>query len=150
MIPNVIVKLVQNDKELADAFFVRHEVFVKEQGIPAPLEKDQYDAESQHIVAYLADEPIAAGRIRIVNTTVAKVDRICVLPTFRRQQIGVRMMQALEEYAFEYTHHHTVEIVKLHAQSHAVPFYETLNYKVMSPEFIDGGLPYRLMEKKLK
>ncbi|GEK34299.1 GNAT family N-acetyltransferase [Kurthia sibirica] len=142
---NIRVKLVQNEQELEDAFSVRQEVFVKEQGIPAPLEQDVFDAVSQHIVAYCDDQPIAAGRVRIVDDHVAKVDRVCVLPAYRRKQVGVRMMEKLEHYVKDYH----IDVIKIHAQTHAVPFYETQDYKVTSPEFIDGGAPFRAMEKKM-
>ncbi|PWI21255.1 GNAT family N-acetyltransferase [Kurthia zopfii] len=145
---DLLVRLVQTPKELEDAFFVRREVFVKEQGIPLPLEQDEYDEISQHIVAYHEGEPIAAGRVRLLDAHVAKVDRICVLPQFRRQQVGVRMMQKLEQYATRTDNDYDVHVIKIYAQIHAVPFYETQDYRITSPEFIDGGLPYRAMEKR--
>lgn len=149
MVTNITVTLVHTPEELEDAFFVRREVFVKEQGIPLPLEQDEYDDESQHIVAYHDGHPIAAGRVRLIDSTVAKVDRICVLPAFRRQQVGVRMMQKLEDYVVQLPKSIQIQTIKIYAQTHAVPFYEKMNYHVTSPEFIDGGIPYRAMEKSL-
>lgn len=144
---DLTVKLVVTEQQLEDALFVRREVFVKEQGIPSPLEQDQYDANSQHIVVYHQSKPIAAGRVRKITEKVAKVDRVCVLPDFRRQQVGVKMMEVLEEFAILNHQSHTIDTIKIHAQSHAVPFYEVQNYKITSPEFIDGGMAYRAMEK---
>lgn len=149
MVTNITVTLVHTDKELEDAFFVRQEVFVKEQGIPLPLERDEYDDESQHIVAYHEGQPIAAGRVRLIDSSIAKVDRICVLPIFRRQQVGVRMMQKLEDYVTQLPESVHIQTIKIFAQTHAVPFYEKMGYHVTSPEFIDGGIPYRAMEKRL-
>lgn len=145
---DLIVHFVQNEQQLKDALFVRQEVFVKEQGVPLLLEQDQYDANSNHIVAYHDDKPIAAGRIRIIDSTIAKVDRVCVLPAFRRKQVGVRMMQVLEEFAVLRQENSTIKTIKIHAQAHAVPFYEAQNYRITSPEFIDGGAAYRAMEKQ--
>ncbi|MFE6166299.1 GNAT family N-acetyltransferase [Viridibacillus arvi] len=140
----VFAKIVETEKELRDAFFVREEVFVKEQGVPLPLEKDEYDKDATHFVAYNGEEPIAAGRVRIVDGNIAKVDRVCVLPDFRRKQIGVLMMTHLEKYAKG----HQLAKVKLNAQTHAIPFYEKQNYIITSPEFLDSGIPYRAMEKE--
>ena len=39
----VTAKIVQTEQEKKDAFFVRTEVFVKEQGLPLPLEIDEVD-----------------------------------------------------------------------------------------------------------
>ncbi|MBK3494920.1 GNAT family N-acetyltransferase [Viridibacillus sp. YIM B01967] len=136
-------KIVESEKELQDAFYVRQEVFVKEQGIPLPLEKDEYDKEATHFVAYKGGNPIAAGRVRIVDEKIAKVDRVCVLPVYRRKQIGVLMMAHLEKYAKGLE----LEKVKLSAPTHAIPFYERQSYVITSPEFLDSGIPHRAMEK---
>lgn len=143
------VHFVQTAQQLEDAYFVRNEVFVKEQGIPLPIEQDSYNEDSRHIVAYHMENPIAAGRIRIINSTVAKVDQISVLPEFRLQQVGVRMMQVLEKYAINHPESTAIDTIVVYAQAHAVPFYERQNYQITSPEFIDGGAAYRAMEKKL-
>ncbi|MGM9968486.1 MULTISPECIES: GNAT family N-acetyltransferase [unclassified Rummeliibacillus] len=140
----VFAKIVETEKELQDAFFVREEVFVKEQGIPRPLEKDEYDDIATHFVAYFDHRPIAAGRVRFKDLT-AIVDRVCVIPPFRRKQIGVLMMQSLEQYI----QGSNIKKVKLNAQTHAIPFYEKQNYCITSPEFLDAGVPYRAMEKVL-
>lgn len=138
-------KIVETDKELQDAFFVREEVFVKEQGIPLPLEKDEYDDIATHFVAYYDDRPIAAGRVRFLEDLTATVDRVCVLPAFRRKQIGVLMMQSLEHYI----QGSQIKKVKLNAQTHAISFYEKQHYYSTSPEFLDAGIPHRAMEKIL-
>ncbi|MBO2534356.1 GNAT family N-acetyltransferase [Rummeliibacillus suwonensis] len=139
----VFAKIVETEKELQDAFFVREEVFVKELGIPLPLEKDEYDEIATHFVAYFEKQPIAAGRVRFLEDHTATVDRVCVLPPFRRKQIGVLMMQNLEQYI----QGSRIKKVKLNAQTHAIPFYEKQNYYITSPEFLDAGIPYRAMEK---
>lgn len=141
----VFAKIVETDKELQDAFFVREEVFVKEQGIPLPLEKDEYDDIATHFVAYFDNRPIAAGRVRVLEDLTATVDRVCVLPAFRRKQIGVLMMQSLEHYI----QGSQIKKVKLNAQTHAIPFYEKQHYYITSPEFLDAGIPHRAMEKIL-
>lgn len=138
----VFTKIVETKKELQDAFFVREEVFVKEQGIPRPLEKDEYDEIATHFVAYVDDSPIAAGRVRFKDQ-IAIVDRVCVLPPFRRKLVGVSMMQSLERYI----QGSNIQKVKLNAQTHAIPFYEKQNYSITSPEFLDSGIPHRAMEK---
>jgi predicted GNAT family N-acyltransferase len=139
----VFAKIVETEKELQDAFFVRKEVFVKEQGIPLPLEIDEYDEIATHFVAYFENRPIAAGRVRFIEDLTATVDRVCVLPPFRRKQIGVLMMKSLEQYIKG----SNIKKVKIKAQTHAIPFYEKQNYYITSPEFLDAGIPHRAMEK---
>ncbi len=141
----VFAKIAENEKELQDAFFIREEVFVKEQGIPLPLEKDEYDKIATHFVAYFDNRPIAAGRVRFSENQIASVDRVCVMPNFRRKQIGVLMMQSLEQYI----QGSNIKKVKINAQTHAIPFYEKQQYYITSPEFLDAGIPHRAMEKVL-
>lgn len=65
---------------------------------------------------------------------------------YRGTGLGVLIMKEVEKYAKQ------VELkrLKLTAQSFAVPFYEKLHYESTSPEFMDSGIPHRVMEKSLK
>ena len=47
------VKIVENEKELEDAFSVRRTVFVEEQNVPVEEEIDELEDEATHFVAYL-------------------------------------------------------------------------------------------------
>ena len=39
--------------------------------------------------------------------------------------------------------------LKLNAQTHAIPFYSGLGYKIISEEFMDAGIPHKTMVKEL-
>ncbi|MYS54571.1 GNAT family N-acetyltransferase, partial [Streptomyces sp. SID6013] len=39
--------------------------------------------------------------------------------------------------------------VDLHAQTHALGFYERLGYQAYGPEFPDAGIPHRAMRRSL-
>lgn len=148
-VQSVVVKIAQSDAEKQDAFFVRTEVFVKEQGLPLPLEIDELDDVAIHIVCYYEQKPIAASRLIIDERfRTAKIERLSVLPAFRRQQIGVKMMKTIESFLLD--HHREVHLIKIHAQTHAVPFYEKLGFKVTSPEFMDNYIPHRAIEKQIR
>jgi len=133
------------EKERNDAFCVRQKVFVEEQGVPAHLELDDYDQTAIHFVAYDEETPIGAGRIRVPESGIAKVERVCILPEYRKKKLGNLMMDKMELYAKDAG----LTSVILNAQSYAVPFYEKLNYEITSPEFMDAGIPHRAMKKEL-
>lgn len=116
---------------------------MKEQGVPVHIELDEYDDSATHFAGYNMEQPIAAGRIREVEAGIGKVERVCVLPEFRGQHVGVLMMTEMEDYARSAG----LFTLKLNAQSYAIPFYEKLGYTVTSPEFMDAGIPHRAMEK---
>ncbi len=141
----VTVRIATSDQELEDAFTVRKNVFVKEQGVPLSLELDDFDKTAAHFVVYLEETPIGAGRVRVLNDGIAKVERVCVLEEHRGKHLGNLVMHALEDHA-KLTGMNTVV---LYAQSYAVPFYEKLGYVITSPEFMDADIPHRAMEKKI-
>lgn len=139
------VNTVKTEMEKEQAFEVRRKVFVDEQGVPMHLELDEFDETAVHFVGYNLEQPIAAGRVREIESGSGKVERVCVLPEYRGQHVGVLMMEAMEEYAKA----NGLFTLKLNAQSYAIPFYEKLNYTITSPEFMDAGIPHRAMEKNL-
>jgi predicted GNAT family N-acyltransferase len=140
----VNVKVVENEKELEDAFSVRRTVFIDEQNVPAEEEIDELENEATHFVAYLEDTPIAAGRFRVVDG-YGKVERICVLKEARKTGSGKAMMNEIEAYARNNGQHK----LKLNAQTHAIPFYAGLGYEVVSEEFLDAGIPHKTMIKNI-
>lgn len=140
------VVLVTNEKQLEAAFYIRKVVFVDEQHVPMEKEIDQYDEEAKHFLLYNHDShPIGAGRLRIMEN-YAKVERICVLKKFRGSGAGREIMTFIENYA---ARHHT-KVLKLNAQTQAIPFYESLGYHVTSTEFLDAGIPHHSMKKTLE
>jgi len=139
------VKIVETEKEHADAFAVRKKVFVEEQGVPLHLECDAFDATATHFIMYEDNEPAGAARLRNIEDHTAKIERVCILQSQRGKKLGALIMKEMENYAVSIG----LQKLKLHAQSYAVPFYEKLGYTVTSPEFMDAGIPHRAMEKNI-
>ncbi|HET7657105.1 MAG TPA: GNAT family N-acetyltransferase [Bacillales bacterium] len=137
-------KIVSNDQEYKDAVAVRRKVFVYEQKVPESLEIDEHESNAIHFVVYDGIEPIGAGRCR-ESDNYYKVERICVLPSRRKQGIGMKIMKKIEEYAKE----HGATGLKLNSQTHAVEFYQRLGYLAISEEFMEAGIPHIAMKKPL-
>ncbi|KYD04656.1 GNAT family N-acetyltransferase [Bacillus atrophaeus] len=136
--------IAKNEEQIKDAFFVRQEVFIKEQNVPAEEEIDHLESEAEHIVVYDEGQPVGAGRWRL-KEGLGKLERICVLKSHRSSGVGVIIMQALEKAAEV----RGVSGFILNAQTQAVPFYEKQGYKVSSKEeFLDAGIPHVEMIKK--
>jgi len=135
---------ITNETELHAAFNIRIAVFVEEQGVALEVELDEHDAYADHVLVYFDNQPVATGRVRIVNDT-AKLERICVMPSHRKYGIGKAVVQALEEIAKE----KGLRKAKLHGQTQAMPFYEKLGYISASDEFMEEGIPHKLMIKDL-
>ncbi|QEK99056.1 GNAT family N-acetyltransferase [Bacillus velezensis] len=138
--------IAKTEKQLNDAFFVRKEVFVKEQHVPEEEEIDQFEDTSEHIVIYDGGQPVGAGRWRMKDGH-GKLERICVMKSHRSLGVGAIIMQALEKAAAA----KGADSYILHAQTQAVPFYEKQGYRVTSgEEFLDAGIPHLEMIKEHK
>jgi predicted GNAT family N-acyltransferase len=136
------VKIASTEQELKDAFSVRREVFINEQGVSEEEEIDQFEDEATHIILYDGEKPVGAGRFRLVDG-YGKVERICVLPSHRNKGAGKLIMEAIEQIARE----RSIDKLKLHAQTNAEPFYKKLGYATVSDIFMEAGIPHVTMIK---
>ena len=141
---DIKVKPVTTQSELDEAFHIRTEVFVKEQGVALEVEMDEYDESCDHILVYCNGQSVGTGRLRDVEG-VAKLERICILPTHRQYGLGRTIVQALEKIAKD----KGFVKAKLHGQTHAERFYEKVGYTKASEVFMEEGIPHVLMLKDL-
>jgi predicted GNAT family N-acyltransferase len=142
------VVVVSTPAEREDAFGVRREVFVDEQGVDEELEWDEYDepgADATHFVAYDDGAVVGAARLRPDEADVGKVERVVVAADRREEGWGRRIMAAVESTARE----QGFSTLKLHAQTRVEEFYESLGYESVGPEFEEAGIPHVAMRKPL-
>ena len=126
----------------ADIMSVRMTVFVEEQGVPAEIERDEYDATCLHIVIYDVESPVGTGRLDLVQ---GKVGRVAVLASHRRRGIGRQIMAEIEDLARK----RGLSRLWFHAQREAIAFYEALGYESQGDEFMEAGIPHIKMHKVL-
>jgi predicted GNAT family N-acyltransferase len=149
------VRVAEADADRASCFAVRKDVFVGEQGVPEDLEYDEYDAGAVHVLAVREDGlPLGTGRLLTGTAAAAKnggaedvgaLGRLAVAKAARGLGVGAALVRAIEDAARE----RGLAAVDLHAQTHALGFYERLGYVVYGPEFPDAGIPHRAMRKDL-
>ncbi|WP_010283300.1 GNAT family N-acetyltransferase [Bacillus timonensis] len=137
-------RIVTNNKEKDDAYTIRKVVFVDEQNVPVEEEIDQFEDEATHIVLYDDNQPVGAGRFRLLDG-YGKVERICVLASYRKKGAGNLIMQKIEDIAKE----RGISKLKLNAQTHAENFYKKLGYETVSGLFMDAGIPHVTMVKEI-
>lgn len=139
------VSVARTDAERADAFAVRHAVFVEGQGVPEQRERDGNDDDAIHFVASEDGETVGTARLREYDAGTGKVERVAVVQSRRGEGWGRRIMDAVEREASE---RGFTELV-LHAQTDVEGFYHRLGYRTVSDEFEDAGIPHVEMEKEL-
>ncbi|SES26110.1 Predicted N-acyltransferase, GNAT family [Gracilibacillus ureilyticus] len=138
------IKIVENEQQLQDAYTVRCEVFVEEQGVPEELEIDDLENEAIHFAGYDDEKPVAASRMRLVDG-YGKMERICILKDYRGKSYGKELLLFMEQVAKE----KGIDKSKLNAQTQAEAFYQKLGYTTISGEFMDAGIPHITMTKNL-
>jgi predicted GNAT family N-acyltransferase len=149
------VRVAEDPADREACFVVRKEVFVGEQGVPEDLEYDAYDAVAVHVLAVREDGlPLGTGRLLHGEAAAAKTDgatsvgslgRLAVTKAARGLGVGVALVRAIEEAARA----RGLTAVDLHAQTHALGFYERLGYEAYGPEYPEAGIPHRAMRRAL-
>ncbi|MFF9348619.1 GNAT family N-acetyltransferase [Streptomyces sp. NPDC014734] len=148
-------RVAVGEQDLAACFQVRKDVFVGEQSVPEEIEYDALDAVAVHVLAVAADgTALGTGRLlhgpEAVGRTggdlaVGSLGRLAVTARARGLGVGAALVRAIEDAARE----RGLTAVDLHAQTHALGFYERLGYAVYGPEFPDAGIPHRAMRRPL-
>jgi len=131
--------------EKSECFEIRHQVFIKEQGISPALEFDEFDSKSIHYLATLDNVPAACARVYAETSSKIKIGRFAVIITYRKQGIGAALLGKILEDARNSGYREAY----LGAQLSAVEFYRRLGFKEFSHEFEDAGIPHRSMKRKL-
>lgn len=131
---------------------IRHQVFVKEQGVSEEEELDGADSSAVHWIAYgpgrrspdkQEREDSVIGCARLVGN---KVGRMAVVHTRRNQGVGSALMRRIIRYAAR----NGLETLQLNAQSHAVDFYRGMYFEPEGEEFMEAGIPHRHMTLSLQ
>ncbi|GGW67681.1 acetyltransferase [Streptomyces lucensis JCM 4490] len=126
-----------------------------EQGVPQDIEYDAHDADAVHVLAVREDGvPLGTGRLLTGEAAAARtggdpavgsLGRLAVARRARGLGVGAALVRAIEDAARS----RGLTAVDLHAQTHALGFYERLGYEVYGPEFPDAGIPHRSMRRTL-
>ncbi|MCU1621770.1 MAG: family acetyltransferase [Frankiales bacterium] len=127
--------------DLPAVFALRHEVFVIGQDVPEDLERDDLDVLSDHAVAIVGGEVVGTGRLLPDGT----IGRMAVASSVRGQGIGAAVLGVLEEQARQ----RGFPAVELHAQVHALGFYDRYGYVPCSEVYLEAGIEHQSMRKEL-
>lgn len=139
-----IIEIEFGSDLMRDAFALRHEVFVDEQGVPRELEADELDPFATHLVAIRDDRVV--GTLRMLDHgEAAKIGRVAVRAAVRGAGIGARLMDRAAAIALD---RGFAEII-LHAQVAVTGFYRRLGYVEGGDLFDEAGIPHIAMRKKI-
>ncbi|MYY06184.1 MULTISPECIES: GNAT family N-acetyltransferase [unclassified Streptomyces] len=153
--PWYVTRTVTDEQDRAACFQLRKDVFVGEQNVPEEIEYDAHDADAVHVIAVAADGT-ALGTGRLLHgqaaaghtggdPAVGSLGRLAVSKDARGLGVGAALVRAIEDAARD----NGLAAVDLHAQTHALRFYERLGYVAYGPEFTDAGIPHRAMRRTI-
>ena len=140
-----IIEIEFGSDLMRDAFELRYEVFVDEQGVPRELEADEFDSCATHLVAIHDDRVVGTLRM-LEHDGAAKIGRVAVRAAARRAGIGARLMDRAAAIAVD---RGFAEII-LHAQVAVAGFYRRLGYVEEGDRFDEAGIPHIGMRKKIR
>lgn len=134
----IIVKRINNKKDLKKAQEIRHEVFVQGQHVPVEDEIDPYENESNHYLAFLNNTPVGAARWRITQKGI-KLERFSVLKEFRGRGAGSALVEQVLNDVKNSEAGKEKEIY-LHAQIEVVPLYRKYGFRKVGDMFEESGI----------
>ena len=129
----------------AQAYALRHEVFVEEQHVPVELERDARDDGAFHAVALDGCRCVGTGRLVVQAGGVGRVGRMAVEQDARRRGVGDLVLVALEARARALGLHE----IELHAQCYVERFYAKHGYARVGEVFVEAGIDHVVMRKRV-
>jgi predicted GNAT family N-acyltransferase len=142
----ISLELVDYTDKISEIKPIRIQVFQVEQGVEPALEFDGLDETSEHILAYLDNQPVGTLRIRYLDNQLAKIERLAVLSIARGQGIG----RKLTEKAIEVIEQKKISKVMIHAQEYVKGLYEKLGFEPVGGIFEEAGILHVKMIKQLR
>lgn len=134
---------IESNSDLEKAFKIREEVFVIEQKVEREEEYDEFEDSSIHFLALIDNKPVGTARWREKGDKI-KLERFAVLKSARGSGVGAALVNTVVT---------DVESKKLnkemymHAQVHAIPFYEKLGFKKQGDLFVECEIEHYTMVK---
>lgn len=140
--PGVTIRPGNWTEDAAAIAGVRRRVFIEEQGVPEELEWEAVDPECDWFVAQAGDALVAVARL----TPQGRIGRMAVLANWRGRGIG----SGLLGMALARAGKRGLARVELHAQCHAMAFYQRYGFTAEGPEFVEADIPHRRMLLNLR
>lgn len=142
------VHVIENNEELKQAYEIRTEVFVGEQGVTQDEEFDGLDDACTQYIAKVAGVTAGTARVRILKNSdegEVKLERISVLKNFRSYGVGRKIVERILHDLKGQGYKHVV----LYGQTHALGFYQSFGFKPFGDEFMDARIPHRKLKLDL-
>ncbi len=140
------VRFASSPADLDALYRLRRDVFETEQNIPRPLDRDAFDFNADHVVAFDAKgRCVGTGRVVRVDARTAQIGRMAVAKDQREGGIGGQVLEALERMA----RMRGISELTVNSQLPAEAFYRKRGFTRLGDVFLDQGVPHVVMKKSL-
>ena len=136
---------INSPEDLNISYKIRKKVFCEEQKISEKIEFDNLDHLCEHFLIHKDKGYIATARVRPKNKKVFKIERVAVLPEFRRLKVGSLLINEIVELCLNNKKNNSII---LHSQVAVEEFYKSLNFISYGDQFYEDGIPHIAMEYK--
>ena len=136
---------IKSPEDLNISFKIRKKVFCEEQKISEKIEFDNLDHVCEHFLIDKDKSYIATARVRPKNKKIFKIERVAVLPEFRRLKVGSLLINEIIGF---YLNNKKSNSIILHSQVAVEEFYKSLNFTSYGNQFYEDGIPHIAMKYK--
>lgn len=141
------ISLAESAEMLSSCLAVRTDVFVRERGVSADIERDEHDilgGMCEHFL--ISDNGVPVGAFRCMRKGEAAVlQRFCVLREYRGKGAGAAALRYMESYYRD----KGMQRIELDSKAEAEGFYSRCGYVRISEPFEEAGIPHVKMVKVL-
>ncbi len=136
-----MIRTATTAEDILKVMVVRGIVFLEEQDVRWPGEFDAFEDDAIHVLGEVDGEPVAAGRLRLLDDGWAKLERVAVRPRWR----GRGLAHEIVRYLLDEVARRGVTRCRLHAQVYLEDFYAGYGFQRQGDVFDECGIDHILM-----
>ena len=143
-----LTKKITDESALQSAFYIRDQVFVKEQNVAPKEEYDSYENLATHFLVMDGDLAVGTARWRFTKTGI-KLERFAGLKSYRGRGVGGMLVKSVLEDVLKNPSNKD-KTIYLHAQVTALGLYEKHGFEKVGERFMECEIAHYLMKYKSK
>ena len=144
--PQIDIREVSNQQELAEMFDQRWLVLRSPLGMEKGSEKDSHEEGALHLIAACDDKIIGSARLRESSPGLGNISYVAVLPEFQNQGIGTKLIESLIAKAQA----KSIKTLRLKSRINAIKFYQKIGFIEQGNQMDFLGIPHVFMELEIK
>jgi ribosomal protein S18 acetylase RimI-like enzyme len=124
---------------------LRDDILRRPLGLTFTPEELESEKENMLIAAFEDEQMLGCCMLVEEQPGTVRLRQMAVLNDLQGKGIGRALMNFAENIARDRGY----KILRMHARSHAIGFYEKVGYKVLGEQFVEVTIPHYVMEKQL-